>query len=283
MRWSGFQPSSATFGKLWCGHVEQHVGAGRLQLDDVGIDARLQNVKGFLGHDHRCGLVAQAFLHALEVILPEVIVLKQDGNLCAWLLLQKIFRVGAAFILVARGESHRPWEIRRVVPLRRPARDEQLRHLLGVQIFLDRGIRRRAQRVEDEENFVAFNQLPRLFDGLRRRVGVVVRNKPDLAAIDTAFSVDLPHIGFAGFRHHAEGRCRAAIGRGISDLDFAVGDARAIFLLAGGYLTGESKERCRDGEASRNDHDFLPSFYNFCGRLLSGSAGPIIAVGRRIR
>jgi len=53
----------------------------------------------------------------------------------------------------------------------------------------------------------------------------------------------------------------------ISDLDFAVGDPWTIFFLAGGRLTGESKEHRRDGEASRNDHDFLPSFTNFRGRF----------------
>src|SRR6266446_9579013 len=112
-------------GKLRRGYVEEHISAGRLQLDDVGIDARLQNVKGFLGDNHRSGLVAQALLHALDIILSEVVVLKQDRNLRARFLLQKEFCVGAAFILVARGESHRPWKIPRIVPLRRPARDEE--------------------------------------------------------------------------------------------------------------------------------------------------------------
>src|SRR3954452_4320699 len=95
--------------------------------------------------------------------------------------------------------------------------------------------------------------------------------------------VDLSYIGFAGLRHHAEGRCRAAIGRGVSDLDFAVGDARTVFFLAGGCLTGESKQRCRDGEASRDDHDFLRHFVIFAVGLPTGSAGLVTPARRRIR
>jgi hypothetical protein len=39
-----------------------------------------------------------------------------------------------------------------------------VRHFLGVHVFLDRRIGRRAQRLEDQQHLVAFDELARLFD-----------------------------------------------------------------------------------------------------------------------
>ena len=79
-----------------------------------------------------------------------------------------------------------------------PRRDEQLRHLLGVHVFLDRGVAGRAQRIEDQQHLVGLDQLARLLDGLRRAVAVVIGDEVDLAAVDAAFGVDLVEIGGLG-------------------------------------------------------------------------------------
>jgi hypothetical protein len=107
------------------------------------------------------------------------------------LFLQKILRIDAAFALVVGLPAHGPGKVLRIVPLGRAGGDEQLRHLLGVQIFLDRRVRRRAERVEDQQDFVAFDQLAGLLDGLRRRVAVVIGDEVDLAAVDAAFALIL--------------------------------------------------------------------------------------------
>ena len=70
----------------------------------------------------------------------------------------------------------------------------RLRYFLGIHIFLDCRIWRGAQRVEDEQDLVAFNQLARLLDCFRWTVAVVIADEIDLAAVDAAFGIDLPGI-----------------------------------------------------------------------------------------
>jgi hypothetical protein len=58
--------------------------------------------------------------------------------------------------LVVGVESDRPWEILRIGKARRASRGKKLRHVLVVEIFLNRGIRRRANDLEGGENFITF-------------------------------------------------------------------------------------------------------------------------------
>ena len=93
--------------------------------------------------------------------------------------------------LVVGLPAHGPGEFLGIVPLGGAGGDEQLRHLLRIHVFLDRRIRRRAERIEDEEDLVALDQLAGLLDRLRRAVGVVIADEVDLAAVDAAFGIDL--------------------------------------------------------------------------------------------
>ena len=137
----------------------------------------------------------------------------------------------SGFALVIGLPAHGPGEILRVVPLGGAGGDEQLRHLLGVHVFLDRRVRRRAQRIEDEQHLVALHQLARLLDRLGRAVAVVIRDEIDLAAVDAAFGVDLVEVGLFGLADHPVGGSGARIGDDIADLDFGVGGAGVVFLL----------------------------------------------------
>jgi hypothetical protein len=56
----------------------------------------------------------------------------------------------------------------------------------------------RSERLEQQQDLVALDQLARLLDGLRRAEGVVIADEGDLAAVDAAFGVDLVEIGGLG-------------------------------------------------------------------------------------
>ena len=75
------------------GDVEEDVGVGRFQLDDVGVDGRLRDLVAFLGDDHRGRLGAEPVLQALEVVLAVIVVLVEDRDLGVRLFLQEILRI----------------------------------------------------------------------------------------------------------------------------------------------------------------------------------------------
>jgi hypothetical protein len=88
-------------------------------------------------------------------------------------------------------------------PLCRASGDEQLRHLLRVHVFVNRGIARCSERTEDQQNFVAFDELAGLLHRLWRAVSVVIRNEVNLAAVDAAFGIDFLEIGLFDLAYHA--------------------------------------------------------------------------------
>ena len=159
------------------------------------------------------------------------------------MVLQDVLREDAALALVVRLPAHRPREVLRVAEFRRAGRDEQLRHLLGVHVFLDRGVVRGAEAVEDQQHFVVFDQPARLFDCLRRRVAVVVADERDLAAVDAALGVDLVEIGRERLADRAIGRSRPAVRHDVADPDLGIARAGIIFLLRGGRRTPATHTR----------------------------------------
>ena len=214
-----------------------------LELDDMAVDRRLRNLVAFLGDDRRC-LGAEAVLEPLEVVLAEIVVLVEHDDLGVRLFLHQVFRIDQRFALIAGLPSDGPRKVLRIVPLGGAGGDEQLRHLLGVQIFLDRGVGRRAERVEHHQHLVALDQLAHLFDGLRRTVGVVVGDELDLAPVDAAVFVDHLEIGFFGLADDAIGGGGAAVGHDVTDLDLGIGRTGVILLLGEG--TAGSENECGD-------------------------------------
>src|SRR5581483_9717572 len=144
--------------------------------------------------------------------------------------------------LVVGLPTHGPWEVLWVIPFGRTGRDEQLRHLPCIHIFLDGTVRRRAERVEDQEDFVALDQLARLLHRFWRTVGIVIGNEVDLAAVDAAFGVDHAEVGRLGPANHAIGRRRPAVGHDVADLDLRVSNAGIVFLLGNRAATASSKQ-----------------------------------------
>jgi len=143
-----------------------------------------------------------------------------------------------------------------------------LRHLLCVHVFLDRRVRRRAERVEDQQNFVALDQLARLFDRLRRAVTVVVTDEVDLAPVDTAFGIDLVEVGGFGSGDHAVSGGGTAIGIDVADLDLGIGGADVVFFLREAGAAGDSEDRegSRKGPQPHLDsrHSDLPWIWSGC-------------------
>ena len=144
--------------------------------------------------------------------------------------------------------------------------NEQLRHLVGVEIGAGGEVQRRAEHAEHHGHFVLLDQAAGLLDRLRRAVAVVDRNEGDLAAVDAAAVVDHLEEGGFGLADLAVGRGRTAIGDGLTDLDFGVADAGAVFLLRESAILrsqccGQRRQRRqRDRPPCEIRHDFLPVF-----------------------
>ena len=211
--------------------VHEDVDIGALDLHHLGIHRwRRRFVGGFDG-DQLVGLVAEPIAQSDHVVFSEIIVLVKNTDLLARIVLQDVFGVDASLDLVAGLPANGPREILRVVPLGRARRNEDLRHLLGIHVFVDRAVGRRTQRIEDQKHLVAFDQLACLLDGFRRAIAVVIGNEIDLAAVDAALGIDLVEIGFLGLADGRVGRRRPRIGHDVADLDLGVGRARIVFLL----------------------------------------------------
>src|SRR3954471_14733422 len=162
-----------------------------------------------------------------------------------------------ALALIVRLPTHRPWEMLRIAPFGCAGRDKKLRHLLGIAVFMNRGISRRAERIEQQQHAVAFDQLAHLFDRLRRAVAVVIRNEIDPAAVYPALLVD--HVEKGGLRlaDHAIGRGRAAIRVRVAYLDLGVARAGVVFLLRESRRRTErdrARHRSEDRTAGQMDH-----------------------------
>jgi hypothetical protein len=102
--------------------------------------------------------------------------------------------------------------MQRVAELDCAAGDEQLRHLVVVEILPDRVVRRRAKAAEYEGDLLLLDQAAGLFDGLGRAIAVVEADEIDPAAVNAGDFVDHPEIGGLGAADHAVCGNRAAIG-----------------------------------------------------------------------
>ena len=134
---------------------------------------------------------------------------------------------------IERQARHGPFVVLRIVPFRRAGVEQQLRHALGIEIFVHGGLRRGAERAEQRQHFLLLHQPPRRLDAFRRAVGVVHGEEFDLAPVDAALFVQHLEIGFADPPQHAVERTRAAMRHGLAELDFGVARARIVFFLGG--------------------------------------------------
>jgi hypothetical protein len=122
-----------------------------------------------------------------------------------------------------------------------------MRDFPGVDVFLDRDVGRRAERAEQREHFILFDQPARLLDRLGRRVAVVQADQIDLAPVDPARGIDLVEVCRLGAPDGAEHRQRAAVGHGLAELDFLVARSRTILLLR--MRRGDKQHRRQQGHS----------------------------------
>ena len=239
---------------------EEQVRAGILDLEDLQIDGRVGDFVGGFRHDHLRRLVAEAGLDAVQVVLAEVVVLIEDADLGVRMFFQDVLAVDASLDEVVGVEAHRPGKILRIGELRRAGRGEQLRHLLGVEIFLHRRVRGRAEELEGEQHFVALDQLAHLLDRLGRRVGVVILDQVDLAAVHAALIVDHLHIGGLGLADGGIGGGRSGERIGLADLDLGIGRAGVVFFLR---VSRRDRQRNRERRAGNQMENTLPHILAF--------------------
>ena len=177
-------------GEFRRGRDQKHVGAGGLQLDDLGVDGRILDFVGRAG-DKRIVFFAEHVLQPQQIIASEIVVLRDHREFGIGIFGQRMARVKPR--LVAERPLHaqcRLRVLRDVGELRGTGADEQLRDVLALQIFGDRGVVSGADRGENQGDLVALHQPPGLLHGLRRGVAIVKRNQVDLAAVDAAALVD---------------------------------------------------------------------------------------------
>jgi len=188
-------------------HVEEHVGARRLELRHLGVEVGVAGFVAGFGDDwDRSG---ERILETLHVVFAVFIILIQDRDLAARLVGQEILAEDAAFGLIVRLPSHGPRMVDRIVPFGGAGGDEELRHMRVVHVFLDRGIRRGSETLKHEQDAIVLDELARGLDGLLRVVAIVVGDEIDLAAVDAAFGVELGEIGRFGLADGGVGRCGA--------------------------------------------------------------------------
>ena len=177
-------------------------------------------------------LLAEALLEAVPVILAVIVVLHQHADPGVLDVGQDVLGVDHRLGVVIGRVTHGPRELLGIAPLRGAGGDEELRHLLLVHVFVDRGVARRAQRVEGAQHFVLLDELSDHLDRLGRRVAVIEADELDLAAVDAALVIDHVPEGYDRLAIDAVGRGRSAIGTGVADLDLTVAGAVVVFLLA---------------------------------------------------
>ena len=154
------------------GHQED-VGAGALQLGDLGID---RGVGGFVARrlgDDLVPSVPQYVAHAGRIVLTEIVVLIKDAELRVLYMFQHVFRVDLGFGAVVRLPAHGPWILLAVAPLAGPGTDEELRYLVLIHVAGDCRIARRAEVLEAEIDLIFLDELAHVLDGLRRAIAIV--------------------------------------------------------------------------------------------------------------
>src|SRR5438132_13751594 len=85
-------------GEFRGGDIEEYVRPRRLQIDDLRIDGRIGGLVRNFGNDR--DLAFEAVLETLHVVLTVIVVLDEDADLAAGMVLDEILRVDTPFALV---------------------------------------------------------------------------------------------------------------------------------------------------------------------------------------
>jgi hypothetical protein len=160
-------------------------------------------------------------------------------------MLQNVLPVDPPLDEIAGIEAHRPRKGRGIVESRCAGGGKQLRYLLRIEVFLHGRVRRGADDLERQQDFVTLDQLAHPLDGLWRAICVVILDQVDHAAVDAAPVVDHLDIGRLGLADRRIGGGRSAQRHGLSHLDFRIGGTGIIFLLrmSGRHRQGDGDRR----------------------------------------
>ena len=106
-----------------------------------------------------------------------------------------------------------------------------MRNFLGVDVLVNRRVRRRAQGTHQKQNLFLLDQLAHHFNRLRWTVAVVQTDEVDLASVDAALFVELLEVGSFNLADRAVGRSRTTVWHGLADFDFGIAGTGIIFFL----------------------------------------------------
>ena len=178
----------------------------------------------------------------------------------------KILRLG----LIVGLPAHGPGKMLGVAERGGAGGDEQLRYLVVVEILPDRHVRRGAERVEEESDFLVFDEAAHLLDCLRRAVAVVEADQIDRPAVDAAHFVDHLEIGHARLADDPVGGGWSAIGHRLPDLYFRIRDAGRIVGARRTGARGQSRRggaRLQERTSRKHDSSSLVLFFPICATL----------------
>ena len=235
-------------GGLGRGLDEHHVGARTLDLDDLAVDRGIGDFVAHRGDDLLLILLAETRHEAADIVLARIVVLPKDPDPGILVGGQCMLGVDRAFGRVVGLPAHGPRKFRRLAPLGCAGRDEELRHLLLVEVLLHHGVGRRAEQLVDRVDLIVLDQLAHHLDGLGRLEAVVVGDEGDLAAVHAAGIVHHVPVGGDRLADGTVGRQRSRVGVGVAEFDLLVGDAGIVLLL--GIADGRRRQRER-GTAGR--------------------------------
>src|SRR5215469_5064997 len=146
-----------------------------------------------------------------------------------------------------------------MVPPAGTAHDEELRHFLVIQIFLNSGVWRRTKRRTNEQHLIFFDELTDHLWSLRWIVGIIGGDEFDLAAVDTTFRVDLLEVGCNRLTQKRQsGRRRPRIWGVVADANLNIVGAFVIFGLRLGVAcnhTGHRSNDCCHNVTAANEHN----------------------------
>ena len=101
--------------EFWSREVDQRIGAGSLQLDNLRIDRGGSQFVVRFCDDPGFGIVSQCFFEAGQIVLSIVVVLVENGDFCIGHVLENVVAECGAFHLEGGIEWDSPGEILRIV------------------------------------------------------------------------------------------------------------------------------------------------------------------------
>ena len=208
------------------GEFHENVSAGGLHPGKIGIEVGIRDLVGNLDRDRH--LAAENLLQALQIFRAHQVILIEDRNLAAWMVLQQVLRIDVGFGHISRQEAHGPWKLAWLVHGSRSRQGKKVRHLFRIQVGLDRRVGGSADSAHGKQNLVLLDQFAGHIQGFFGIVAVIIDDHVDLAAVDPALGIDLVEIGRNDLGLDGIGGGRTGYRRGGADADFVGAHRRAL-------------------------------------------------------